>query len=289
MSVDKNLFLYDLAFVSIMKCEGPYVKEWLDWHLLVGVDHFFIYDNESPDNQREVLQPYIDAGLVTYTLFPGTSPQFPAYNDALKRFRFLCRYMAFIDGDEFVCPQNGKKIAEVVDEILSGKPYAAGLALNWHFFGAGGQREADYSRGVMERFLYRAPTDFEGAVKNVVNPRKISYLDDPHRMTYYEGFVTINEDGVIMTSGSNKPATDKKMFIHHYVTKSYEEYMKKNQRGDGIYTVEVRNDEKFNAMDEASTIFDDFILHDRAERLGRIGILTGGGRRRQPSRKICAA
>ena len=59
MNVDKNLFLYDLAVVAIMKCEGHYVKEWLDYHLLAGVDHFFIYDNDSPDNQREVVQPYV--------------------------------------------------------------------------------------------------------------------------------------------------------------------------------------------------------------------------------------
>ena len=38
MAVDKNLFLHDLAIVAIMKCEGPYLKEWLDYHLLAGVD-----------------------------------------------------------------------------------------------------------------------------------------------------------------------------------------------------------------------------------------------------------
>ena len=38
MAVDKNLFLHDLTIVAIMKCEGPYLKEWLDYHLLAGVD-----------------------------------------------------------------------------------------------------------------------------------------------------------------------------------------------------------------------------------------------------------
>ena len=69
--VDKNLFVYDLAVVAILKNEAPYVKEWLDYHLLAGADHFFLYDNESPDNLKEVLQPYIDAGIVTYTFYPG--------------------------------------------------------------------------------------------------------------------------------------------------------------------------------------------------------------------------
>ncbi|MBR0260666.1 MAG: glycosyltransferase family 2 protein [Selenomonadaceae bacterium] len=51
MAVDKNLFLYDLAIVAILKNEGRYLKEWLDYHLSAGVDHFYLYDNDSTDNQ----------------------------------------------------------------------------------------------------------------------------------------------------------------------------------------------------------------------------------------------
>lgn len=105
--VDQNLFLHDLAVVAIMKNEGPYLKEWLDYHLLAGVDHFYIYDNDSPDNQREVAAPYDKAGLVDYISAPGKLMQFPVYNDAVKRFKFHCRYMSFIDGDEFIFPKVG--------------------------------------------------------------------------------------------------------------------------------------------------------------------------------------
>lgn len=104
--VDKNLFLHDLAVVTILKNEGPYLKEWLDYHLLAGVDHFYLYDNESTDNQTEVVKPYVEAGLVDYFSMPGESMQFAAYNDAIKRFKFHCRYMAFIDADEFVYPKS---------------------------------------------------------------------------------------------------------------------------------------------------------------------------------------
>ena len=84
MAVDKDLFLYDLAVVAIMKNEAPYVKEWLDYHLAAGVNHFYIYDNESPDNFKEVLQPYIDAGIVTYKFYPGAGRQIEAYTEAFK-------------------------------------------------------------------------------------------------------------------------------------------------------------------------------------------------------------
>ena len=122
MNVDKNLFLYDLAVVAIVKNEGPYIKEWLDYHLLAGVDHFFIYDNESEDNLKEVLQPYIEKGIVTYTFFPGKVIQTPAYDMAMNRFRFYCRYIAFIDIDEFILPKTNRSITEVIDEIFAQNP-----------------------------------------------------------------------------------------------------------------------------------------------------------------------
>ena len=103
--VDKNLFLHDLSVVSILKNEGHYLKEWLDYHIVAGVEHFYLYDNESPDNQAEVAKPYVAAGLVDYIPAPGKFMQCAAYNDAVKRFKFQSRYMAFIDGDEFIYPK----------------------------------------------------------------------------------------------------------------------------------------------------------------------------------------
>ncbi len=105
MAVDKNLFLHDLSIVAILKCEGPYLKEWLDYHLLAGVDHFYIYDNESPDNQAEVAAPYVKAGLVDYIPAPGKVMQMAVYNNAVNRFKFQSRYLTFIDGDEFIYPK----------------------------------------------------------------------------------------------------------------------------------------------------------------------------------------
>lgn len=106
--VDKNLFLHDLSVVSILKNEAPYLKEWLDYHLMAGVDHFYLYDNDSPDNQLEVAAPYIQAGLVDYFKVPGQLMQMPVYNDAVKNFKFQSRYFAFIDGDEFIYPKSSR-------------------------------------------------------------------------------------------------------------------------------------------------------------------------------------
>lgn len=281
--VDKNLFLHDLAVVAIMKNEGPYLKEWLDYHLLAGVDHFYLYDNESPDNQAEVAKPYVAAGLVDYIPFPGKAMQFVAYNDAVKRFKFQSRYMAFLDGDEFIYPKvdRGGGIVEVVDEILSHDPNAAGLAINWQIFGSNGQEKADYSKGVLERFTRRAPNDYaplltnpntdlktsgNAIVKHISNPRKINLIYHPHFAIYFGNCYFVNEIGTPLKPDSrNFPVTAEKIVINHYNTKSREEYLKKISRGaaDGnqqLYTVD-----KFKYFD-CNEEFDDGILRYRAER-----------------------
>ncbi|MBQ6975183.1 MAG: glycosyltransferase family 2 protein [Selenomonadaceae bacterium] len=53
MRIDRDLFMYDLVVVTIVRDEAPYIKEWIDYHLLAGVNHFLIYDNESSDNLKE--------------------------------------------------------------------------------------------------------------------------------------------------------------------------------------------------------------------------------------------
>ena len=78
---------YYLAVCAIAKNEGPYFKEWIEWHRAKGVEKFYIYDNESTDGTREVLAPYIESGLVDYTYFPGRKRQLAAYDDCFDRHR----------------------------------------------------------------------------------------------------------------------------------------------------------------------------------------------------------
>ncbi len=251
MPVDKNLFLHDLAVVAILKNEEPYLKEWLDYHLMAGVEHFYLYDNESPDNQREVVKPYVAAGIVDYIPLPGKAMQFVAYNDAVNKFKFQARYIAFIDSDEFVFPRTGQSITQVVDEILSGKPNAAGVAVNWQLYGSNGHETANLSRGVLERFTRRAPVDWSTNrhVKTVSNPRKIN---------------SVNENGKPVQGYNNNPVTVDQIALNHYYTKSREEFTSKQNRGLADAVRKYGNDwfDVYNRNNE----FDDGILRYRAAR-----------------------
>ncbi len=110
----------DLAIVTIMKNEAPYVKEWLDYHILVGVHKFYIYDNDSTDNLKEVLAPYIKSGIVEYTFFTGAEQQLPAYNDCFEKHKDDVEWLAVIDADEFIARKNKNYSANITG--LQGLP-----------------------------------------------------------------------------------------------------------------------------------------------------------------------
>jgi hypothetical protein len=109
-----------IAVAAIIKNEGAYIKEWIEYHKLVGVDKFYIYDNESVDDTATILRPYIKNGDVIYTYVKTTGkrkPQVEVYNDVIKKYRNKSKWIAFIDADEFIVPVTHKTIGEVIDYI----------------------------------------------------------------------------------------------------------------------------------------------------------------------------
>ena len=290
--MNKNLFLYDLAAVAILKNEGHYLKEWLDYHLLAGVDHFYLYDNDSSDNYSEIIAPYVAAGLVTTKYFPGKSMQFAAYDDAVLNYRFHCRYMAFIDLDEFIFPKNTfEPIAATLDAILDNFPAASGVAINWQLFGSNGQEKADYTRGVLERFTRRAPVDWvvpipnrdipggNAQIKTIANPRKIYFFTSAHFPIYFEGNYSVNERGGVVSNYCNEPVTAEKIALNHCNTKSREEFLAKVNKGRADKNENYFTVDWFDMYDR-NEVFDDGILKYRAARADNF-VLEHGERRFQ--------
>ena len=116
-----------LAVCAIAKNEGAYFKEWIEWHLKLGVDKFYIYDNESTDNTKQVLQPYIESGIVEYQYFPGRRRQLAAYDDCFERHRFETRWIAVIDIDEFIVPKTDDSIPQFLHHVEG----CAAVEINW--------------------------------------------------------------------------------------------------------------------------------------------------------------
>ena len=59
-----------LTIATMFRNERRWLREWIEFYLMMGVEHFILYDNGSNDLPLDVLQYYIDQGHVTYVPWP---------------------------------------------------------------------------------------------------------------------------------------------------------------------------------------------------------------------------
>ncbi|MDE6158800.1 MAG: glycosyltransferase family 92 protein [Bacteroidaceae bacterium] len=236
---------YYLAVCAIAKNEGPYFKEWIDWHLSMGVDKFYIYDNESTDDTREVLEPYIRNGLVDYIQFPGRKRQLPAYDDCFRRHRTNARWIAVIDLDEFIVPVKDKTIPDFLRRMEG----AAVVEINWLVYGSGGAMKKEPG-GVIERFRKHALPDhiLNRHVKSIVNPRKICSMIGCHEVARISGHAVDSHGQPLTKSFRDRTPQQDVIRINHYAIKSYEEFQDKRARGRAR-TNTFRDDDYFRRFD----------------------------------------
>ena len=236
---------YYLAICAIAKNEGPYFHEWIEWHRKQGVEKFYIYDNESTDGTREVLEPYIASGLVDYTYFPGQKMQLAAYDDCFERHRLEMRWLAIIDLDEFIVPIKDRSIPEFLHRM---EKYPV-VEINWLVYGSGGAKKQEPG-GVMERFRRHSLPEhrLNTHVKSIVDPRRVCGMIGCHEAARLSGKAA-DSHGVPLTKGfrDRKPQQDV-IRINHYAIKSYEEFLSKRARGRAR-TNSLRDMNYFDAYD----------------------------------------
>lgn len=222
-----------LAAVVIAKNESEYIAEWVAYHIVQGFEKIYLYDNDSTDNMKECLQPFIDKGIVVYHQIHGTKQQGNAYTHALHNYGRECKYMAFIDCDEFLTPcKYGDKITDILDRTFDKYPKAGGIAVNWCMYGSSNLE--DKPEGMLiENFLWRAEIGKPGTqiIKTVVRPEYCLKWIHPHYPVYRLGYDGIDFGGNIVKMWENPIKEYKGLMICHYFTKSKNQWIKRRKMG----------------------------------------------------------
>ena len=47
---EKRTLKYKVSICAIFKNEAKYLREWIEFHKIVGVEHFYLYNNFSTDD-----------------------------------------------------------------------------------------------------------------------------------------------------------------------------------------------------------------------------------------------
>ena len=216
---------HPLVIAAIFKNENAYLKEWLEYHRLVGVDHFHLYDNDCGDEARALLAPYEQAGVVTRhdwihldgtrhdrpTRFGGRDKNHLAFGHAARHHRHECEWMLKIDIDEFLVPLDGDSVLPLLARY--DRRRVKGVQVPRINFGHSGH-ETKPPGLVIESYLQR-----EAAIsdhKDIANTRFLSnndFMNSAHRWGYRWWL-----GGRLV-----RPSAVTGLRIHHYYTKSWEE------------------------------------------------------------------
>jgi len=227
-----------LSIGAIMKNEAPYLREWIEFHKIVGVERFYLYNNESTDNTVEVLQPYIRSGEVVLEHCPTSIRQVNhAYNPCLEYYGSESEWIAFIDIDEFLFPTNEDNLKTILDDYLE----YPGLLVNWCCFGSSGHQTKPKVLTI-ENFTRCANSSFgtSRVFKSIVKPSFVQACITSHNFLYIKKPKPVTENKIVFTQVGPRDhqtltSSWEKIRINHYIIRSREEFIAKRGRGEALF------------------------------------------------------
>lgn len=159
-----------LSICACVKDEDNYIDEWINYHELIGVEKFIIYDNESKN-------PLKSSDNIEVISLSGFGQQMNSMNDCIVNHSDS-KWIAFIDVDEFIVPK------EDIHDLLKNYEEFGGFGINWQCFGSSGHLTNPGS--TLKNFLRRAKNDFHtnNHIKTIVRPERVICARDPHIVSF---------------------------------------------------------------------------------------------------------
>lgn len=223
-------FKYNVSLCAMYKNEAKYLLEWIEYHLMIGVQHFYLYNNLSNDHHKSLIEPYINNGIISYHEYnvditnvghmnAFKNVDYP-YNHCVRTYKAESKFIGFIDIDEFIVIRSSHKI----DEFLQNYEQYSGLAINWMNFGSSNHYLEPHGL-VTESYFLRPPINhpYNQLVKSIINPRE--FLEWPNVHLPKMTGVIVKEDKTICTHFNDTLIHHKKISLFHYRAKSKEYHL----------------------------------------------------------------
>lgn len=192
-----------LAIVMIFQDDAPYLKEWVEYHKLLGVQRFYLYNNESIDDYQKVLKPYVKKGDVELIQWDKTgydghdlpswnAVQCLAYMNALARARSDgVTWLAILDSDEFLVPRQTDSLTEFLAQYENDT--IGSLHVNWVMFGTSYVEMIPSDKLLIETLLLNQGYVEVGS-KTIVRPDRCdpNIMGGPHAQPMLPNYVSVS-------------------------------------------------------------------------------------------------
>ena len=265
---------YYSSICAIFKNEGKYLKEWIEYNLLIGIEHFYMYNNNSSDNYLEVLNPYIDSGVVDLIQWPKNQAQMEAYYDCIQNRKEESNWIGFVDIDEFIVPIKQNSINLFLKKF---EKNCGSVMIYWKLFGSSGLVKRDEEELVTSDFSVCWPK-LSNIGKCFYNTSYNFEFNNKNKLLHHclwtkyliFSFPPVNSNGKIVYKDIHK-LSNNSIQINHYFTKSYDEYREKKAKGDVYFKINPHDEEYFYEHEMKCTSFDYSIFKYIVKLKKRIG------------------
>ena len=237
------------CILTVIKNEHEYLDEWIKYHLDLGIDHIFIFEDIDSDSHRDITAKYGDRVSLN-SVFAILNRRMADNVISLKKSRHNPQSIYFkagllsinltfpgkydwcfvIDNDEFITLENEN---DTIKDVLALYEDYDAFVMQWKCYGANGYvNKPNYgNKGLIGTYT----EEMKGKMENEYFQAKTCYRVDKFKEEFY-GTIHHPTDlcNFCRTDFSKDRYTEvyDKIFIRHYITKSWEEYVyKKVNRG----------------------------------------------------------
>ena len=222
-----------LAICTMAKKENLYIKEYVDYHLKLGFDHIFIFD----DNERGVenISDVFDNSYKNYiTIYDYSTiihDQKVAFTLCYEMNKYKYDWILMNDLDEFLVIKN-----DTLKNYLSGKLFKKCDFIKFHWLLATDNNLIHYdNRSLMQRFKgpYKLDTHIKTMVRGNIDDIQFDIhtpFISPHRNISCNNKGEIYNNTEILFQDVFDINVDR-AYIIHFKYKSTEEYINKYKRG----------------------------------------------------------
>ncbi|MBF2734968.1 MAG: glycosyltransferase family 92 protein [Betaproteobacteria bacterium AqS2] len=229
----------NLALVLFCKNVAADIDEWIRFHELAGVRHFYLYDNGSTDGTAARARRH-DGAEAAVRVFPWkmrgaaggrlAGDQELAYVHAILNYGPRHRWMAFIDADEFIFPRRHDSIGAALEQLAS----FSCIALPWNQFGHCGHETRPAEPCVFAyRLRHQQSRYAHEHFKCIVDPCQIHTASIHHFHTRGMGETVANDQGRVEPSFRKRHVPEfrsrEHLQLNHYRTKSIAENLAKSK------------------------------------------------------------
>ena len=195
---------YYFSVGAVFKNESHSIKEWVRHYLHHGAEHFYLINDNSSDNFMEIIQEYIDKGIVT--LFNDAEPYYLGrqrnlYNKHILQVIKETKWLLMVDMDEYVWSKMDLNLCNV----LKNSENLAQIQIRQTLFGSNGhltqpkflvksftKRIADYSHDGKLKYFINTSYDYSS-----LNIHHATFSDEK-LTTDYTRFIIVNPEYFIM-------------------------------------------------------------------------------------------